>query len=81
MTNEELETIKSRLEHARAMLLTLRKGSDCSSAIGYISSADYDVASSLAIIDNVQKRAVSFGRGPDCYNCDCKTKCERYAQR
>jgi hypothetical protein len=64
MTNEELDTIKSKLESARSEL-----------------RAAMAISDSLSIIDNVQKRAIMFGRGPDCYNCDCKVKCERYAQR
>lgn len=73
MTNEELETIKTKLSLARTQLrLTYNDN---------IQDALSNVEKSIAIIDDVQKRAVKFGRGPNCYDCNCKTRCERYAQR
>ena len=69
MTNDELEVIKSKLREARELI---RKGDTVKSAIC--------ITQTIAVLDNVQKRAITFGRGPDCYNCDCKVKCERYAK-
>lgn len=72
MTNEELETIKNKLQ-------TARRAVETRNTIELVSVVHHELNEALAIIDNVQKRAVSFGKGPDCYNCNCKTRCERYA--
>lgn len=41
----------------------------------------YPIGAEVVTIENGCETStvhVSHGRGPDCYNCNCTTRCERY---
>jgi hypothetical protein len=78
MTNEELNEIKTRLQAARADLQQALSSTTTLNR-SYVSTAESVLTAVLTTIKDVQERAIKFGKGPDCYNCKCKDKCERYA--